>query len=347
MFTIRGGPRALMLEPKDSEFTRTAFLNHPKMILHMASSPDMKDSYYKMFNSAKESMTIVHLAKQMKPLLSFENQDYTDVFVVDSEAEALLIEIINAHDTYGINRVRMAPKQIVMKIIGNPALYFEAVKEDVHAEAVHLSELYEKVSTGAIILLTEESLTKNLRLDEFMSEALVCDESYAEVKRHLTTNQMKYANAALQNRDWFEMKIKIYDSYGNFKTFHDRLMAVIDDLDLGFVFGESWGTDAALAFLSVGVYTVRLISFLPPKEIKAILLGLEYDAEGHRLVDYDLYHKRFKISWSDIRQKGQKYRDEVGIAMRSVLDERLTEQGKNDLLENDAIIHQERLPNKK
>jgi hypothetical protein len=107
---------------------------------------------------------------------------------------------------------------------------------------------------------------------------------------------------------------------------------VLNELDCGLILGESWGRDAALAFHSVGVYQIRLFTYLEPLEIKRITLGLEYDNDGNRIVDYDLFKKRKKLSWSQVRSKEYKKRDDLGFYYRKELVKELTEDTKFELM---------------
>ncbi|MGB3366319.1 MAG: hypothetical protein WBA54_02435, partial [Acidaminobacteraceae bacterium] len=50
-------------------------------------------------------------------------------------------------------------------------------------------------------------------------------------------------------------------------------------------------------------YKVRLFTFLDPIEIKKLVVALEFLEDGTRVVDYDLYLKRKKIHWDDLRTR--------------------------------------------
>lgn len=342
MYTIRGGPRTLLLETCSPEVTTAAFLSHPACLSHLPFSSDLKEKYDQLIGMAEERMTIVQLTTEMKPLLNFENRDFCSILLLDIETDALLIQLLEQKEAFAITKARTGPKLIVMKSIGETDLYFSALQKDTEAQPVPVREMYESVSAGTLILVTEQSLTKPIRLDQFLPTSLYTARPYSEVKKHLTINQLKYTNASLKNRDWYELTIKIYDSYGNYSRHYQRLIHVIDALDLGFVLGESWGTDAALAFMTVGVYNIKLLSFLKPGEIKEILLGLEYNEQGQRLVDYDLFYKKRKVTWSDHRPKHLKTREQVSLHYRDILIKRLTEKDLDRLLENDRDIEAER-----
>lgn len=331
MYTIRGGPRTLLIQTSDIVLATESLKNHPDTLKMIAYAPTMKADYEELFNLAEERMTIVHLTHQMKPLLNFEQNDFEAIFLLDKEMDALLIELINNKTLYPIAQVRTGPKLVVMKVIGDPHLFFEAVQSDISATPIQVSEIYESVSSGTLILFTAKGLSHSIRLDQMNLQALYTKAAYSEIKKLLTSNQLKYINAALSHKDWYEYKIKIYDAYGDYKKHYLRLSRVIDNLNLGFILGESWGTDAALAFLAVGVYNVRLLSFMEPEAFKKILLAIEYDSEGHRLVDFDLFYKRRKVSWTDLRVKGLKTREETSLYYRAALQKSVLEDEGNPL----------------
>ena len=58
-------------------------------------------------------------------------------------------------------------------------------------------------------------------------------------------------------------------------------------------------------------------------EFKEFLLGLEYDEEGNRIADFDLYLKGKKISWVDKDIKSKfKNRNAIGSFYRKKLYEK-------------------------
>ena len=120
------------------------------------------------------------------------------------------------------------------------------------------------------------------------------------------------------------MEIRIYDIFGAYNLQYDRMMEVFDDLDIGLVLGESWSKDYPKALLSVQVYRVRFLTFKEPFELKRILFGLEYSADGTRIVDYDVYFKNRKVGWLDhLNRKERKIADrdkEAALARRELLE---------------------------
>jgi hypothetical protein len=97
-------------------------------------------------------------------------------------------------------------------------------------------------------------------------------------------------------------------------------------LVIGLILGETWGKDTASMYQSVGIYRVRLFTFLDPIEFKKILTGLEYMEDGKRIVDMDLYTQKKKIHWFDLRTPGIKDKNQLGIKYHKELFEKLSDK---------------------
>jgi hypothetical protein len=91
------------------------------------------------------------------------------------------------------------------------------------------------------------------------------------------------------------------------------------------ILGEGWGRDYAHILMAVRIYRISFFTFLPPEGVKEILMGLEYDAEGERIADLDLYRGREKISWGGLLSKKGPLQDRtaLGRAFREKLSSRL------------------------
>ncbi len=116
----------------------------------------------------------------------------------------------------------------------------------------------------------------------------------------------------LENRQWNELEIRIYDSWGRYLDHYERLRAVLESLEAGMILGEGWGKDYAHILMAVKIYRLRLFTFLPAQTIKEILMGLEYGADGSRLVDFDLFSGKEKISLGRDRRRKSKTRGDRG-----------------------------------
>lgn len=299
---VRSGPRQLIIECKDidktfdklnSNFTIVSFIKN--------SCENYKDKYHELTKQAQEKKVIIHLSTELKPLMGIN--DFKTTLLTDHEIDDVLIKILNNFDSYGIIKTRLTPKLIVMKSIGDFERFFDSVKHDINATEESTYNMFDNHSSGTFIAFSNTSINYPVAFSDLNSKILYTEDDYTDVIKILRTRNLKYLNAGVNNQDWYELKIKIYDSHGHFDLHYKRLMYVLDKLDYGLVLGESWGTDAALVFLSVGIYKVRLFTFLDPIEIKKLLVALEFLEDGTRVVDYDLYLKRKKIHWDDLRTR--------------------------------------------
>ncbi len=235
------------------------------------------------------------------------------------------------HDEKLIQRIQRSARVLFLNTVGDIDRVINRVTEDFKGEIINSKELYELHSEGAIIQLTLENLDKTLRCSESHPKAVYVKGDARETYLELAKRAIRYVNVGLYNQSWYELNIKIYDSYGHYECHYNRLMYILDKLDIGVMAGETWGTDAALAFLSVDTYNVRIVTYLEPKEFKSILLGLEYAGDGERKVDFDLYYRRQKVSWTDIRGKQKVGRDELGMLCREKIYDQLDTADKEHL----------------
>jgi hypothetical protein len=110
---------------------------------------------------------------------------------------------------------------------------------------------------------------------------------------------VRFITHSLDRKEWYELRINIYDASAKYEEHYQRLVLVLSDLNIGMILGESWTRDHALALFSVLAYQVRLFTLSEPTAVKRILMGLEADDRGKRFVDMDLYYRNRKISRTD------------------------------------------------
>ncbi len=121
--------------------------------------------------------------------------------------------------------------------------------------------------------------------------------------------------------EWNELTIKIYDTERRYEEHIERLMMVIEDLDLGFIVGEGWDWDYPRPFMRVPVYKLKLLTWEKPERVKFLLKGLEY--RGYkRLCDIDVFAGGKKIDWVDLGEYRSKF--ELAKAAREELERHLS-----------------------
>ncbi|MFW5988441.1 MAG: hypothetical protein ACOCQA_03270 [bacterium] len=226
----------------------------------------------------------------------------------------VLEEMINHSISSLLNKVEPGAGQVVMRIPENGERIIQEIKDKYQAKKVELEKAIEMgSSTDTIISFTEEPLRYKIKSLKNIKDILLVSRPLNILLQELRRDSVRYITGGLENYEWYELKINIYDSEEKYEEQYKRLMLVLSDLEAGFVLGESWTRDHALALMSVPAYQIRLFTFLSPREIKAILMGLEYDDKGKRLVDFDLYFKSKKYSWYKLNQKDKKL-DRIKLA---------------------------------
>lgn len=326
---VRSGYKTLILETKDIN-TATEFISqHTKVIEVLHPAPQSFEAHHEACATATDKHVFIYLVTSMKP--KFEMNELESLLIVEAEIFEILMKLVNNDSNRLITNSRIGPGIIMMKLIGDEEQVIDLVKEDFNAKSANMMTQIDEHGTGTIISFTKGDITKPVSFESIHPVSLHTEQDFKSVVQSLRLQNLKYLNAGLHNEDWYELKIKIYDAYGHFDLHYKRLAYVLEKLDLGLILGESWGTDAATIFLSVGIYKVRFFTFYNPIHIKKILLGLEFLDDGTRIVDYDLYLKRRKIHWDALRDKEHKFRDALSHKFRQDIYSHLTEEEAHEM----------------
>lgn len=324
---FRSGPKVIIIESSLIELVRNCIIND-----FNAKKYDINTA----FEKSTENTTIVFLTHKKKNII--KPRDVTDVLFLENQAELILCKIIS-DDKYDIvSNARMAPRTIIMKTFGNTDKVIKQIVDDYNGQVGSFNEILENNNTGTVIAFTQTHLNEPVALSELHEKAILIDKEYPSVFSKLKIHDLKYLNIGFDNKDWYELIIKIYDSYGEYMLHYQRLLKVLEHLEVGFILGEAWGKDAATIFLSVGVYRIRFFTYYDPKAIKKILLGLEYLEDGTRIVDLDLYHKRRKTYWTDVMKKGVKDKEELSRIYRKEIFSKLSNGAIDEILEMEKQI---------
>lgn len=316
MNVIRSGPKQIILQCEDCHKTYDALGKNYKINMHLSKSKDMYDKYLCMIGLLDDRSTVVALTKNMASKLSFKYEDFEYLLVLDMAMTDVLIDLVMIKESLQIKSLRQSTEMVIMRTTGDGDKYIKTVLKDIDGELIDTEKMHESYGVGTLIVFTEKKINGPLGNEDFKSHAIFTRKKEDEVIKYLSNRRYKYINASIDNKDWHELTIKIYDSYEQYDLHYKRLTLMLEALDCGLILGEAWGSDAALAFLSVEVYRIRLFTYLEPLAIKKIVFGLEYDDFGQRVVDFDLFKKRKKYYWTDVRLEKKIDRDAQGCFYR-------------------------------
>ncbi len=254
------------------------------------------------FDSSGQDDTIVILTKEMSDMVSRKN--FEKVVVANVSSEDLLSKFISQENPLKHTKVRSAPSMVIMRYLGDVEKIINEIKQDYDCQEGEFFDLLEQGNDkGLILSFTDRSLKSDISIKNHYKKALYIKIPYEEFMSEMRMHALRYINEGIGKKDWYELEIRIYDRYEAYQLHYERLMEILEELELGIVLGEAWAKDYPRFLMSVGVYRIRFFTFNSPKDIKKVLLGFEYTKNGTRIVDMDLYKGKIKINWTDTLEK--------------------------------------------
>lgn len=252
---------------------------------------------------AEEDTTIAFIRKTEDS--STRVDDAEKIILLPATPLVTMEELINLGIAELINRVELGAGQLIMRIPEDSQEIIEQLKKNYNARLVNIMEGIKQGKTGDTILsFTEEPIKTRVNSLQMVKTNLLIEKPVNVIHKELRRDVVRHITHGLKQPQWYELKINIYDSGNMYEEQYKRLVTVLADLELGFILGESWTKDHAIALLSVIAYQIKLFTILPPQKIKRILIGLEYDQDGERIVDYDLYYNSKKVQWFEVVSQG-------------------------------------------
>lgn len=332
---VRGTSKFVTLESKNIDKLFQFIDETQRVLLHGPFSTQLKNT---IFERAIEGNTIIFITEEIHS--NVQDKDLKYIILINGELECLLSEMMNQQLSINVvSKVKIAPRIIFLRCSGNLEKVAAAVSEDVNGQTLATQNAFDNVAKGTLIYFSCDALHKPNQLESVHHTCVYTKCSYHRVFAHLRNQNLKYLNIGIDNADWFELKIKIYDSYGHFDLHYKRMRYAFEKLEMGMILGETWGKDVASVFQTVGIYKVRFFTFKEPLEIKKVLVGLEYLDDGERICDYDLYWKRKKYHWDQVRTEDVKGKKELGIYYRQIILNQLQKKEKEKMaaMEKDII----------
>ena len=316
MLLFRMGPRYL--------FLRTENINDVTSFLVKSLKGEVVDFRQGMEKSSEySSICFITDINHEKTYV----EDAKKIVLVNDGSSSILSSIINSHACSLIHKVDIGPSLIVVRAAGNERKLIEKFKEIFNGREVDWIDgigIGEKNDT--IIAFTNRVLSGPVA--DLMDIKLLIPQQAKYVKDKIRLEGLRLITQSLNDSQWYELRINIYDSYGEYEEHYNRLMFVLSKLEIGMVLGESWTKDFAVLLYSVLTYQIRLFTFFTPIEVKKILIALEYSIDGKRLVDFDLYYKNKKVYWHDVdnAKERKKEKHEQAKVYRKYMYEKLNRE---------------------
>jgi len=290
-----------------------------------------------IFNIAKEDQTIILLTEKLSDFVNVS--DIKEALIIDEKLSSILVDLINYSSlTESIEKIRKGPDLITMKNYGDIEKFFLSIKKDLKAHEGETFDLLELNNKGTIVTFTNYNINNYLSINALYKKSLYTNYSKEAVLNKVENNGIKYINDSISKKGWNEYKIKIYDTYDQYNFHYNRLLYIIDLMNLGLILKEGWGQDAGTLFKHVPVYEVFLYTPMSPREIKEILVGAEYLESGERIVDLDLFYEKKKVKWSLLKTQETYEKEAVGIKYRRKLLDNFSENEIYELKKIEEII---------
>lgn len=264
-------------------------------------------------------------------LVPAEETDYTpfsperEAYLIHERADVVFKEIINSG--VDVRRVILESKYIVMRVPSDPK---KAAGEIARMYGGDVTTFENGLMVGeekdTLVLLTTKKLSSPLSIADIAAAVLI-RRPFLEVYRNLSVQLPIILHRAMPE-GYRELTVKIYDTARRYDENVERVMLVIEDLDVGFIVGEGWDWDYPRPFMRVPVYRLKIITWERPERIKFLLKGLEY--RGYkRLCDIDVFENGKKISWVEVSKGMEKL--ELARKAREELERLLSREAKERL----------------
>ncbi|ASA78658.1 hypothetical protein [Thermococcus sp. 5-4] len=305
MKVLRFGPSIIFLRAKDGEFVKKA-VSEAFGVKELPTDEAIKLS--------NEFETVVFVTEEWKK----ETIPPETAFLIGAHAPVVLSEVVNRN--LPVEKVHVESTLILLRIPTNVEDGLKLLAEKYGGEIMDIRTAFDEGEAGdTIIGVTTKKLSAPIGPDE-ISGAVLIRRDFLSVYHELTIDVPVLLLRLMP--EWKEITIKIYDTDKRYDENIERLMMVIEDLDLGFVVGEGWDWDYPRPFMRVPVYKLKLLTWEDPVRVKFLLKGIEY-VGYKRLCDIDVFLEGKKIHWTSLGKYDSKF--ELAKAAREELERNLSE----------------------
>ncbi|AIF68765.1 hypothetical protein PAP_01630 [Palaeococcus pacificus DY20341] len=254
-------------------------------------------------------------------------------FLVSMRCDSVLKELLNSKAP--VERVNLGPHILVLRLPKGAESASLIISNRYGGQETSFARgVNEGEENDTLLLITDKKLSNPIGLSD-LKGAFLIQRDFIDFYRTLSLDLPVLLYKTLP-KGWEEVVIRIYDTEKRYEENIERLLLVLEDLDLGFVVSEGWDWDYPRPFMRIKVYKVKLITWEDPLKIKFLLKGLEY--RGYkRFADIDVFIEGKKISWAKVAE-GFDSKFEVAEAARKELESLLSEEAKEKLHEIEAAL---------
>ncbi|WP_188201825.1 hypothetical protein [Thermococcus camini] len=238
-------------------------------------------------------------------------------FLLSCHAPVVLSTVVNRK--LPVEKVHVEGTLILMRVPDRVQEGLELLAKKYGGEIMDIRTAFDEGEAGdTIIGVTRRKLNSPIGPEEIEGAVLI-HRDFLNVYRELSIDAPILLLRLMP--EWKEITIKIYDTDKRYEENIERLMMVIEDLDLGFVVGEGWDWDYPRPFMRVPVYKLKLLTWEDPVRVKFLLKGIEY-VGYKRLCDIDVFVEGKKIHWTALGKYDSKF--ELAKKAREELEKNLS-----------------------
>ncbi|MDD3839990.1 MAG: hypothetical protein PHP06_05385 [Clostridia bacterium] len=326
MIYIRTGPRFLFIRTEHVDELKDFFSNH--LNGRICSFKHALENSYE-----HNTLLFITLPGHVKTRV----EDAKSILLIPHDSPIVLTSLFNNNLVDKVSDVNLAPGSIVLRVVGDGSPVIQKLKNEYSATLLGWRDAIEQgEADDTIISLSNKPINKALHYNDIIRPNLLINMPVYSLYRELRHQGLRFITENLDNKQWYEVRINIYDAAGFYKEHYERIIHVLSALDAGMILGESWTRDHALTLFSVMAYQIRLFTLLKPEEIKRILMALECSSNGERFVDFDLYYRNRKISKND--KKVKVLNKKPRMEYRKELFDKLSDKTVNKLLKIEDYI---------
>ena len=331
MSFVRSGPKILVIDSKNEDALKEYLNTHFKV-----DERSHQLSFEEIVVSVSNDNTVIYLADSAHD--NVRNIQRSQSLIIRESSQDILMHLINSGHCDLLHYVRKGPKIVLMKVVDDIEQSITQLASDFNAVIEPTRSVLKEHHNGTVIFLTKENIYRPVKLSQLHDHAVFSDSDYGDVINLLDHHALKYLSENINNQKWCDLQIYINDTYQFHKVHYDRLIYILDQLGVGIVFKEGWQYYRHRLFFKRERYTLSLYTYLSPKEMKKILLALEFMENGERLVDFNLMYKKRELHWEEVNTIPFKRQEDLSLHYRHELNAMLSTEAVEKFRSMDEYI---------